>query len=78
MIYNVILIFYANLCCLIRCLILIYYIIVNGDYIIMISSYFRMDKYSYYIIILRVWIIGLIYLSLLFDEKNVLRLKIIT
>jgi hypothetical protein len=48
----------------------------NGDYIIIISLYIGIDKYSYYIIILRVWIIGLIYLSLSFDEKERLILKI--
>jgi len=41
--------------------------IINGDYVIIISLYLRMDKYSCHIVILR--IIGLIYLSLFFDEK---------
>jgi len=54
-------------------LIFIYYIIINGDYIIIISLHIDIDKYSYYIIILRVWIIGL---SLFFYEKEGLILKI--
>jgi len=69
--------FYVSVCCLIRFLLLIFYIITNGEYIIIIRRYFGLDKYSFYIILLRIWIINLIYISLLFDEKDELVLKII-
>jgi len=36
----------------------------------MISEYFGIDKYSFYMILLKVWIIGLIYISLM-DESRV-------
>jgi len=39
--------------------------------------YLELDKYSFYIILLRTWVIGLIFISLLFDENNGLKLKII-
>jgi len=35
----------------------------NGDYMIIIRGYF--DKYSFYVILLTVWVIGLMYLSLI-------------
>jgi len=76
-IYNNILIFYISLCCLIRGLLLIFYSISNGEYLIIISLYFGLDKYSFYIVILRTWVVGLIFISLLFDENNSLKLKII-
>jgi len=78
--YNDILTFYISVCCLMRFLLLIFYIITNGEYIIIIRRYFGLDKYSFYIIyiiLLRIWIINLIYISLLFDEKDELVLKII-
>jgi len=51
--------------------------IINGEYIIMISRYFDIDKYPFYIILLRVWIVRLIYLSSLFDNEYGLGLKIV-
>jgi hypothetical protein len=51
---NIRLIFCVGLRCLITYLILIFYIISNGDYIIIIRLYIEMDKYSFYIVILRV------------------------
>jgi hypothetical protein len=48
--------------------------IINGNYVIIISLYLGMDKYSYHIVTLR--IIGLIYLSLSFYERVVLISKI--
>jgi NADH-ubiquinone oxidoreductase chain 4 len=77
MIYNIRLIFCVSLRCLVTYLIFIYYVISNGDYIIIIRLYIGIDKYSFYIIILSVWIIGLIYLSLFFDDESEIILKII-
>jgi len=63
--------------CLVTFFILTSYIIPNGDYIIISSFYLGIDKCSFYIIILSVWIIGLIYLCLFFDESDGIILKII-
>jgi len=69
--------FCVSLRCLITYLIFIFYIMSNGDYIIIIRFYIGIDKYSFYMIILSIWIIGLIYLSLFFDERSEMTLKIV-
>jgi len=60
-----------------RGIMLIFYSITNGEYLIIIRLYFGLDKYSFYMILLRTWVVGLIYISLLFDEEDNLKLKII-
>jgi len=52
--YNIILIFHVRLCCLISVILFRFYNINNGDYIIIISGYFAIDKHSFYIILLRI------------------------
>jgi len=54
MYYNDILIFYISLCCFVRGLLLVFYSISNGEYLIIIRIYFGLDKYSFYIVLLRV------------------------
>jgi len=51
--YNKLLIFYIRVCCIVRIFILIFYNLNNGDFIILITEYFGIDKYSFYIILLR-------------------------
>jgi len=65
-VFNKILIFYVRMCYVIRFILLICYNIINGEYMIIIRKYF--DKYSFYIILLRVWVIDLIYLFLLLEN----------
>jgi len=67
--YNIILIFYVSLCCLISVILLIFHNMNNGDYIIIIRGYFGIDTYSFYIILLRVCVIGLMYLSLIRKDE---------
>jgi hypothetical protein len=54
MIYNLILMFYVNLYCIIRFILLVYCRTINGEYIIITGDYFGFDKYSFYIILLSV------------------------
>jgi len=52
--FNGALIFYVNLRCIIRDILLVFYDINNDNYLIIISEYFGIDKYSFYIILLSV------------------------
>jgi len=50
-------------------ILLIFHNMNNDDYIIIIREYFGIDKYSFYIILLSAWVVGLIYLSLLKEDR---------
>jgi len=54
MIFKTILIFCVRIHCVIRFVLLIYYSIINNEYMIIMRRYLGFNKYSFFIILLRV------------------------
>lgn len=78
---NPLIMFYRNLCILFRAGMFISYLSMGGGVCgswILIRGYFSCDKYSIYIIRLRAWIIGLIFISLYREGRGPLESKKVT
>lgn len=71
---NKILRFYYNLCFLVSVIFCYINIGIIGDIWINLRLYFGIDYYSYWLNLLRLWILGLIFISL--EKNNNLRIKI--
>lgn len=71
------LIFYYNLCFLIRFIFRLIYIRMIRDLWVNIRFYFGIDYYSYYLNLLVIWIIGLIFISLKDRKRGRINLKIL-
>lgn len=76
-IYNDILIFYMNLCYILGLVLILNYSLgIRGGWLL-IRMNFGMDRYSFFIILLRFWILGLIYLSILGERGVLIKYKVL-
>lgn len=73
--FNNVIVFYSRVCFFLGLAVLIIYFMSLGDFWILLGRYNGMDNYSYYIILLSLWVVGLIYLSL-FRGENVGKIKL--
>ncbi|RLU14640.1 nad4 (mitochondrion) [Ooceraea biroi] len=71
--FNLIIVFYVSLCLIISLVCIVTYIFNSNNYV-GLSVYFGGDKYSIFMILLSIWILGLMYLSLV-DEQGFLGVK---
>lgn len=73
--FNNIIIFYSRVCFFLRFAILIIYLMSTGEFWVLLRGHSGIDRYSYYMILLRFWVVGLMYISL-FRRRGIDKIKL--